>query len=160
MPRGNDLIGLPVLVGPKLTVAGRVQEVLLSADGAQICGLVLEAGSWFSPRRVLDFQAVRLVSETQILADEVYLPAEAQVRGCQALHGLPVLRHTGEEVGFLDDLHFEAGTGRLTALQVSRGFVEDLLSGKEIVTVNGPVQTGEGAIVLDGPGELSGGALS
>jgi hypothetical protein len=38
--------------------------------------------------------------------------------------------------------------------------VDDLLSGKEIVAVDRSLYTGEAAIFLDGPGDLSGGAGS
>jgi uncharacterized protein YrrD len=161
VPRGNELIGLPVLAGPRLKRIGRVQEVLLSADGAWICGLVLDAGGWLSQRRVLDFQAIRTVGDTHLIAaDETYLPEEVGTRCCQELHGLPVLRGTGEEVGFMDDFHFDPETGQVTALQLSHGFVDDLLKGKELVALTGPVVAGEAAILLDGPGDHSGGATS
>lgn len=158
VPRGSDLVGLPVLAGPKLTRIGRVQEVLLSADGTAVCGLLLDEGGWLSPRRVLDYRAVTAVGSTHVLADEVYLAQETETRCCQDLHGLPVLGAGGDEVGLMDDLHFDSATGKVTALQLSHGFVDDLLSGKEIVAVEGPVVTGQAAILLDGPGDLAGGA--
>ena len=121
---------------------------------------MLDEGGWFHPRRVLDFEAVHKVGETHLLAAESYLSEEAQVRCGQDLHGLPVLRATGEEVGVMDDFFFDPVTGQVTALQLSRGFVDDLLNGKSVVAIVGPVKAGEAAIMLDGPGELSGGALS
>jgi uncharacterized protein YrrD len=160
VPRGSDLIGLPVLAGPQLRRIGRVQEVLLSAGGESVCGLLLEGGGWLQPRRVLDYRAVTAVGDTHVLADEVYLPDDVATRCCQDLHGLPVLGTGGAEVGLLDDLHFDPATGQVTALQLSHGFVDDLLSGKEIVALSRPAHTGEAAILLDGPGEVGGGAIS
>lgn len=158
MPRGSELIGLTVLSEQNLTPIGQVREVLLSADGSRICGLVLEGGRWRQPRRTLDYAAVRSVGETSLIAAEVYLTQGTQTRCGRDLQGLPILRRTGEEVGVVDDFHFDPATGRLTALQVSRGFVDDLLSGKELVPLDGPVTAGQAAILLDGPGE-TGGAL-
>jgi uncharacterized protein YrrD len=57
----------------------------------------------------------------------------------------------------MDDLHFDPSTGRVVALQLSRGLVDDLLGGKEIVAVSGPLVTGEAAILLDGSDDLDGG---
>ena len=159
MPRGSDLVGLPVLAGCQLRRIGRVQEVLLSGDGSHICGLVLDGGGWLHPRRVLDFGAVSLVGPTHVLADETYLPDTGATRCCQDLHGLPVLDANGEEVGLMDDFLFDADTGQVTALQLSHGFVDDLLSGKQILPLHGPVHPGQAAILLDGPGDNPGGAL-
>lgn len=148
-----------MLAEPKLRRIGRVQEILLSGDGSRVCGLTLEGG-WLQPRRVLDYQAVKTVGATHLIAEEIYLSDETGTRCCQDLHGLPVLGAGGEEIGLADDFHFDARTGQLTALQLSHGFVDDLLSGKEILSLAGPVFTGEAAILLDGPGDTFGGALS
>lgn len=157
MPRSSDLIGLPVLAGPRMKRIGRVLQVLVQRNGTRLCGLVLDTGGLFQPRRVLDFQAVRAVGPTHLLADEVYLDDETGTCCGEALHGMPVLDNAGEELGTMDDLHFEPNTGRIVALQLSRGFVDDLLGGKGIVAVSGPMMTGEAAIMLDAPGDAEGG---
>jgi len=158
--RGRDLVGLPVLAGPKLRRIGRVQEVLLTADSSRICGLVLDAGGWLRPRRVLDFGAVKAVGPTHLLADERYRPAEAPGLCCRDLLGLPVLTNTGDDLGALDDFEFNPEGGRITALQLSRGLVDDLLQGKASIAVAGQVTPGADAILVEGPVDLSGGALS
>lgn len=160
VPRGSDLVGLPVLAGPELRRIGRVQEVLLSSDGSRVVGLQLESGGWLKAPRVLDYAAVKMVGPTHLVAEETYLPEGVATRCCDTLHGLPVLGADGAEIGLADDVHFDEATGRLTALQLSHGFVDDLLSGKEILPLAGPMITGEAAILLDEPGETSGGALS
>jgi len=160
VPRGSDLVGLPVLSGPELRRIGRVQAILLSGGGDRVCGLALDGGGWLQPRRVLDWQAVTAVGSTHLIAEETYLADDAETRCCDDLHGLPVLGAGGEEIGLADDFHFDAATGQLTALQLSHGFVDDLLSGKEIVPLAGPVHPGEAAILLDGPGDTLGGSLS
>jgi len=157
--RARELIGLPVLTRVGLKRLGRVQEVLVSRDGGHLCGLVLEEGGWVRPRRVLDYQAVRAIGPTQILADEQYLAEEAQTKCCRDLFGLPVLTHSGEELGRMDDLHFDPSGGQITAVQLSRGFVDDLLRGKSLTPVHGALQPGEAAILLDGPAGQAGGVL-
>jgi len=153
------LIGLPVLATPSLKRLGRVAEVLLSDDAARICGLVLAEGDWLHPRRVLDYRAVKAVGPTHLLTAERYLTDEVHTRCCRELLGLPVLDTSGDELGVLDDVQFEPEDGRVVRLQLSRGLVDDLLNGKAMVRLAGRVTTGESAILLDGPGTLSGGAL-
>lgn len=159
MPRGHDLIGLPVLAWPQLRRIGQVCEVLISAEGTSLCGLVLDKGGWLHHRRVLDYQAVITVGPTHLLAEERYLSNESRTRSCQELLGLPVLNRAGEELGVMDDFQFDPRGGRVTALQLSRGLVDDLLNGKVMIALPGPVTAGEAAILLDGPGDSSGGAL-
>lgn len=150
MHRGRDLIGLTVLAGPRLTRIGRVQELLLSEDGTRICGLVLEGAGWLHPARVLDFRAVQAIGETHLVAQERYLAqGEGEApRPCGRLRGLPVLTADGREMGLLDDLQFEPGSGRVLALELSRGLVDDLLRGKELVALPGPVVAGEAAVIM------------
>lgn len=160
MSRARELIGLPVLTRAGLRSLGRVQEVLVSRDGGHLCGLVLEEGGWVRPRRVLDYAAVRAVGPTRILADERYLSEESQTKCCRELLGLPVLTPSGEELGRMDDLHFDPAGGQITAVQLSRGFVDDLLRGKVLAPVNGGLQPGEAAILVDGLESQAGGVVS
>lgn len=162
MIRGRDLVGLPVLAGRTLQRIGRVQEVLLSAAGDRVCGLVLDAGGWLRPRRVLDFTAVHAVGPTHLLAAERYLTADTPNLCCRDLLGLPVLTAAGEDLGALDDFRFDPADGRITALQLTRGLVDDLFQGKAMFPLAGPVTAGADAILVDATGsvDFSGGALS
>ena len=166
MIRGSDLVGLPVLADRKLLRIGRVQEVLLSADGDRICGLVLDAGGWLRPRRVLDFGAVHALGPTHVLAAERYLTEGTPSLCCRDLLGLPVLTATGNDLGALDDFRFDPADGRIMALQLSQGLVDDLFQGKLVFPLVGPVTAGADAILVAGPDadpgavDLSGGALS
>lgn len=137
-----------------------MQELLLSRDGLRLRGLVLESGGLFSRRKVLDYRAVQSVGETCIVAgEEQYLEAEDATRPGSDLTGLPVLDGSGEELGTLDDLHFDPATGQIHAFQLSRGFVDDLLSGKAILPLTGPAIAGEGAIRLSSAGGEEGGLM-
>lgn len=159
MPKASDLIGLSVLVEPELRRIGRVHEIVLSPDRCQIRGLVIDAGGLFRPRRVLDFAAVRAVGATHLIARaEQFVPDDLPHCRAEALQGLPVLDGAGEELGTMDDLHYDLATGQIEALQLSRGFVDDLLGGKEIVPLGGAMVAGEAAILVEGL-EGSGGEL-
>lgn len=136
---------------------GRVKEVLVSRSGERVCGLVLAQGGLFSQRRVLDFSAVKAIGSTYIWAEEQYLDDESDTRCGGTLYDLPVLDGSGEELGRMDDLHFDPRTGRIVALQLSHGLVDDLLGGKGIMAVSGPVIAGDAAIFLDAPEDLAGG---
>jgi uncharacterized protein YrrD len=140
---------MPVLAIPHLQRIGQVREVLLDSSGTQILGLLLAEGGFLQGRRILDYLAVESVETTHVLAAERYIAPSSHTVDGQRLHGRPVLRPSGEEVGLLDDFHFDPATGQITALQLSHGLVDDLLKGKEIVALTGPVVTREAAILLE-----------
>lgn len=157
--RGSDLIDLPVLSWPDLKRIGRVAEVLIDTERLCLCGLVLQAGGLLQPRRVLDFTGVVKVSATHLLASERYLEDDHHARCGRDLIHLPVLDCAGAEMGLLDDLQFDRRTGRITALQISRGLVDDLIGGKAVISMTGPVIAGQSAILLEGPSDPIGGGL-
>lgn len=162
MSRASDLIGLPVLIGPDLRRVGRVQDLLVTPDGRRIGGLVVDAGGWLRPRRVLDYRAVRSLGPTYVFAAwEAYLEAEQGHCSSRSLKGKPVLTSIGDEAGTMDDLYFDSATGHVTALQLSHGFVDDLLDGKRVVQGPGSLLLGDEAILMapDGWGDPPGGAL-
>lgn len=162
MFRASDLIGLPVLVGPDLRRIGRVKDVLVTNDGRRICGLAIDANGWFRPGRILDYRAIRAVGPTCLLADREALldPSEDHHCGKQLL-GKPILSSTGDEIGMMDDIHFHPSTGNISALQISQGFVDDLLDGKQVMQEPGALLLGKEAILM-APGDWddsAGGAL-
>lgn len=162
MPSTSHLIGLPVLICPDLRRVGRVQDALVAPDGRRICGLVVDGGGWFRPRRALDYRAVQAVGPTCVLAArEAYLAAVDDRCCSRRLVGKPVLTSAGDEVGTMDDIHFDATSGDVTALQVSHGFVDDLLDGKQVLQAPGSLLLGDEAILMapDDWGDPPGGAL-
>lgn len=162
MFRASDLIGLPLLVGPDLRRVGRVQDVLVTRNGRRICGVTINAGGWFRPDRIFDYQAIRAVGPTCLLADrETYLDAGGDHHCGKQLLGKPILSSTGDEVGMMDDIHFHPSTGEVLALQISQGFVDDLLDGKQVLQQPGALLLGQEAILM-APGDWGdspGGAL-
>lgn len=162
MVKASDLVGLPLLVGPDLRRIGRVQDVLVTRDGRRICGLTVDSGGWFRPLRVFDYRAVRAVGPTCLLAGrEAYLDPDHDHHCGKQLVGKPILSSTGDELGMMDDFHFHPSTGEVSALQISQGFVDDLLDGKQVLQAPGALFLGKEAILMapDDWVDPSGGAL-
>jgi uncharacterized protein YrrD len=151
MPRGSDLIGLPVHLGPTIKRIGSIQDAVLTGDLTTVAGLLLSRGGLFRRRRILAYRAVRALRPTHLLAEEIYLDELEGLRTAHDLRGRPVLAADGSEVGLLDDIHFDPASGRVLALQLSHGLVDDLLTGKGIIAMSGPMAVWEEAICFPRP---------
>lgn len=141
MPRGHDLIGLPVRQPPTMRTIGTLQDAILAPDLTRIVGLCLSGRSLFSrkPQRVLAWEAVQALRPTHLVAEADYIEVEGCPVGAAELRGRPVLGPDRCEAGFLDDIHFDPITGKVIALQLSQGLVDDLFQGKGVVAVDGPL---------------------
>lgn len=141
MPRGHDLIGLPVHQPPTMRTIGTLQDALLAPDLTRIVGLCLSRASLFRrrPHRVLAWEAVQALRPTHLVAEAAYLEVTDGPLAATQLRGRPVLGPDRCEAGFLDDIHFDPITGKVIALQLSQGLVDDLFQGKGLVAVDGPL---------------------
>lgn len=142
MPRGHDLIGLPVHQPPTMRTIGTLQDALLAPDLTRIVGFSLTRAGFFRrrPHRVLAWEAVQALRPTHLVAQAAYIEVTDGPVASMELRGRPVLGPDRCEAGFLDDIHFDPITGRVIALQLSQGLVDDLFQGKGVVAVDGPLE--------------------
>lgn len=138
---------------------GWVQELMMTSDATHVAGLLLDGGGLLHPARILDYQGVLAVSETHLIAKEVYLPEAAKLRRRRELQGIPVLFASGAEAGILDDFIFDPLTGQVKELVLTRGLVDDLFQGKALLQLEAPLMAGESAMVLQDGTEESGGTF-
>lgn len=141
MPRGHDLIGLPVHQPPTMRTIGTLQDALLAPDLTRIVGLCLTGRGLFTrkPQRVLAWAAVQALRPTHLVAEADFIEVTEGSVAAARLRGRPVLGPDRCEAGFLDDIHFDPITGKVIALQLSQGLVDDLFQGKGLVAVDGPL---------------------
>lgn len=142
MPRGHDLIGLPVHQPPQMRRLGTLQDALLAPDLARIVGFSLTGASfqWRRRPQVLAWEAVQALRPTHLVAEAQFLESDDGLIPALVLQGRPVLGPDQSEAGFLDDIHFDPLSGRIMALQLSNGLVDDLIQGKRVMAVDRPLQ--------------------
>lgn len=157
MPKGSDLLGLPVIAAASGRRLGRVQDLVLDPAGARVVGLLLEPAGWFRPPQVLPWPAVAGVGDAVVARGE---PAPAAAAGptWRALAGKAVLTEQGAELGALADLWL-AADGAVTGYQLSCGLIDDLLSGQPVLRGPRPLRVGEEAVFLVPAAETGGGGL-
>lgn len=149
MPRGREIIGLPVFHSGTGKRLGEVKDVILDEHGRRVEGLILEWGGWFHRPRVVPIEAIHSIGPDAIVTDRepsAEIP-EATVSERKHLRGKRVFNQGGSDLGTLDDVLF-GPDGTITGLRLSAGLIDDIISGKQDLSVSG-THVGQESIIVD-----------
>ncbi|WP_172839159.1 PRC-barrel domain-containing protein [Thermanaeromonas toyohensis] len=148
--KGRELMGLPVinLAGEEL---GRVQDLAWEEGNLYLRGILISPVGLFTGPRFLELTEIQTcgpdaltINKNQALSNG--LP-EGSLRWAD-FRGKRVLDTTGKELGILEDVEIEWPSGRVVKLEVSKGLVEDLLNGRQLVDIEGNSVTWGPDVVL------------
>lgn len=136
MPKGRELVGLPVVSLDAGEELGRVHDLVWDVATYGLSGVVLGPdGLWKGPR-FLEAQKIKnsgphalTVENSACLEDRV---PEESLRW-REFKGRRVLDSGGRELGLLEDVEVEWPSGRIVALELSQGLVNDLLEGRRTI---------------------------
>jgi uncharacterized protein YrrD len=150
----SSAIGLPAISLDGAEEVGRIADLICDRRQARVIGLLLDGGGWWH-RRVVPYEEVAAVGPSAVmLRRSVVLAARtgqalASRRARHArLVGRRLLTRQGEELGIVDDLVFDAASGRILGYLVSGGIVHDLMDGKRFLPAGWPMAWGRGALIL------------
>jgi len=147
MRTGKDLAGLAIIDVRDGRRLGAVNEIVISPDDGKLLGFVMKRGGLFSSEEaVVEMADVRSIGPDAITVegDEVAHTAEAsgaafkEARGGdRSLVGRKVVTQNGSVVGQISDFVVNEEQGRVTALIVGGGMLEqgNALQADRIVSV-------------------------
>ncbi len=158
MPRGSDLLGLPVIAATGGQALGRVQDLVLDPAATRVVGLLLDRGGWLRSPRTLPWPAVGGVADA-VVANHTPVPGAAPGLTWRELAGKPVLTPGGDELGLLTDLWL-GSNGMIAGYQLSCGLIDDLLSGQPVLRAPLQLAVGEAVAFIVPAGETDGGGIS
>ncbi|MBE3572017.1 MAG: PRC-barrel domain-containing protein [Moorella humiferrea] len=151
MPKGRELVGLPVLNQERGEEVGRVQDLLYDEKSAQVKALVLAEGGWLQQPRVITFDKLQSRGPktfTVAGTDSIDSELPAGLRRWQEIKGLRLLNRDGQELGLVEDLVVDLPSGQVKALEVSTGLVNDLLEGRREVPLTGDFKWESQGIII------------
>ena len=129
MKRISKIAGLVAVTEKTGRRLGFVERVCLSADGQDAQGLLLRLRGLFRKKRFVSFGNIALWGEVTVTVHAVEKPPAA-VRHQEDAIGLTVLSTSGERLGWVTDAFVEESSGRVLALEVSQGLVDDFSRGR------------------------------
>ncbi|GAA0138061.1 hypothetical protein YSY43_49020 [Paenibacillus sp. YSY-4.3] len=151
------MIGLAVFEVEAGKQVGKVLDIMLNEDWT-ISGITLEGRAMFSgSSKVVLWEDIVAYGE-----DAVMIRNQQAVRKCGAeniqltfisgngkLKDLPVLTEDGTMIGYVADVYFEQNLGNtITGIEISDGFISDLMEGRKTLPFMPGITKGENAIMV------------
>ncbi len=134
MRKGRDLLGLPVLKSVSGERLGEILDLVYAPGEQLITGFVIDKGNWLRPPRQVLSSSVKRVEAEAVKTEEPQV-AELDNFDClvSSLHGKKVQTVGGKLLGSVQDVVLDDLCSRVTGLEISDGFISDLVSGRAIV---------------------------
>lgn len=123
MKRMSGLIGTAVIADGKR--AGRVSGVLLE-DGRHISGVLVEGALGGS--RVVALGQIDVIGDVSLQCTG----RGARSGGSEPFSPRRAVTTAGRRLGRVSDLLIDERTGRIAAIEISRGYIDDMLTGRLI----------------------------
>jgi uncharacterized protein YrrD len=132
MKTWKGLQGLPVIKQDSGRSIGRVEQVWLHAGGRQMQGVSIKGRGLRAKKLYAAMGDIRLLGDVSMIVSAARAQP-AGTHGVQLGQNVKVFSVDGEKIGWLTDAQIEEDTGNVTAVEVSRGYIDDWRSGREWV---------------------------
>jgi uncharacterized protein YrrD len=150
MRKGKKLIGRPILSLTDGVRVGEVKDVLLGRDNDAVVGLLVDEGGLFGSAMVVPVEEIEAFGrDAVVVASRDSVRAAGEVPEIKeildrktSLIGTKVFTETGDAQGAVNDIYFEEGTGRVSALEITGGTWQDATQGVRNLPVSDVVRTG------------------
>jgi len=152
--RRESLIGLPVIISGTGRKIGIVRELQLSENMNAVTGIYVSIGGIAKKGGLIPFRHIHSVDSHGIVVspdfrDEVQnLPAAEDNPGPDTLIGTPVVCQDGRELGRIADILIDLKKGRVAGVEISEGFIDDLVDGRSLLPHVPAIHDAAGALIL------------
>lgn len=151
MRKGKDAGGLLVITRDSGKKVGKVEDLVLDAQGSRILGILVDEAGWFKQAKVVPWSAFRVIGLDAVVIDEeasaqkaseVPEMSEVLAEG-NVLIGSLVSTTDGRELGKIEDFYFDPETGAVKGFELSGG------KGRSFLPTPASFQTGKDVAFVD-----------
>ena len=160
MVKIEETKGVPIICMKNDSRIGYVEGPVYDDDGYVVGFLADIKGTLFGKRFIaledvikIDGKACRIYSERNAKKRRAAKGARYDCRQGRFV-GKRAMLCGGEGVGVVSDLMFNAETGEIEGLELSRGLFEDLSKGRRALLLRDCVEVGEDSVVIGNEGTL------
>ena len=155
MERISNYIGIPVICKDTSKKAGEVKEILFSREEKEIKAFMVGI-SYNLTNRILPYENISNINnESIIIEDNSKLIVDKNKKfktdfnEIEKLKNIEVYSLKGHKCGEVKDAFFDPTTGKIEAIEVSMGYIDDIIRGRNIVPLFAKTEISEELIILD-----------
>ena len=128
MKRMSAIKGMPVVHQETGKRIGKVEQAYLYAGGERLLGLSIKGDGFRQKKLYASLADIRLIGDVSVIVRKAGRPPKQQPSG--PVPGTRVWSSEGEKLGWMSNALIEESTGSVHALEVSRGYCDDLTDGR------------------------------
>lgn len=127
--------GLPVICGANGKRIGIVSDVQYTPGRKRIDGIIVLDNQRFSGSIYVPLDNIITFGQAAVIVKENYMEGREAKRSMSIL-GRIVIRDDGQEVGTISDIVFDSTDGHVVGYEISKGFIDDLINGRNLLPEN------------------------
>lgn len=155
MIKYSEVVGLPVISAGSGKKVGLVKDVIFCPGKKEIKGFIVERRSFEVNQKLVFLEDILSVGKDAVIIDNTVnfkslktLEKKGQLKDRGEVLGLKVYTVYGEELGIVKDILFDCESGFIEGVEISDGFFQDILKGRNIIPLFGKVEFGEDNILV------------
>ncbi|MBN6186457.1 PRC-barrel domain-containing protein [Aneurinibacillus sp. BA2021] len=156
MQRVRDVIGLPVIELEQGNEVGYVQDLLFDAQNKLAAVLLgepsfLKAGQYVPVHAVhaIGTDCVAIAGRQAIVHVSSFSPEWTSIQtGAAPIRGKTFVTSEGTQLGFVEDVYFQAESGKIVGYELSNGLLSDIVDGRTIIHGTERLKMGEDAVIV------------
>lgn len=156
MEKSSQIIGLPVLCGDSGKKLGIVKDIVYCPSSKEVKGIILENTGWRMGKRLIFFDSIKSFGNSAVIVSgpACAMPlrkarGDGRLKNKGEILGLRVYSKKGEDMGVVKDVLFDPKTGIVEGVEVSDGYIQDIVQGRRIMPLFGKVEFGDEAMLVD-----------
>ncbi len=156
MFRINDMIDLPVVDCVSKRRICTIRDVIVDMRAGRVYALVCKERLFSRAIEAIPFTNVADISQNGVKAGGSNLHMSLRelrmkhrrLQSYQDILGKLVLGGRGEPLGIIRDILIDVNSGAIKAYELSEGYIDDLLKGRQIIAVDGDRTFDDGNMVM------------
>ena len=161
--KANTLINLPVITVKSGKKIGNIKNIVYNSQNNQVTAFVVDEKGWFSDAKIILIADIESIGKDAILVEDEskIINANNKIDHTIALtandnnflDASDVITQGGTKLGKVTDIYFDQITGKLEAIEVSGGFLKDVVSGVTKIAISDIITVGKENLIVQNVAE-------
>jgi uncharacterized protein YrrD len=155
--KGSRVVGLKILTLNEGKEVGQVKDILYSDHDHKVLGVLLKTAGVLSDGLIIRVEKIHSIGDDALIIENeeviekiASLPEEIAniATGDNFLTKAKIVTESGQELGKISDIHFDAISGQVEEMEVTGGVFETIESGKKRIKPENILTIGPDAIIV------------